>query len=246
MDARLRQVQARKDREATAAARAAAGDTSVALNNNRSGGTSAAQQQQRRQRQNDDDGGLQKYAADGVFSAEYHAVYKASPWVVVTGLPLTVTEGDLAAVAAQFGSIVDVRLDRTWHRIAEDPNKPRRHPDGTFLSGRGFVAYADPRSCVLVTDNLQGITLEPKNPAAVPDDPYTASGAAPRGPSKLRWDHCLERQVPPMPADVPTYAEWLHAQMGLEAHRIAEIMGARRGAAEAKLALAVPEGDVEV
>jgi hypothetical protein len=246
-DARLRQLQARKDREATEAARAAAGVTDIALNAS-SLQRRGQQQQQQRQRHRDstDDGGLRKFAADGVFTQAYHAVYKASPWVIVTGLPTTISEGDLAAVAAQYGRIVDVRLDRSWHRVAEDPNKPRRFADGSFVGGRGFVAFEDPRSCVLATDNLQGIELAAKNPALMPHDAAAPPGGSSRPPQKLRWDHCHEAQVPALPADVPTYAEWLHAQAGFEGRRVAEAMRKRRGVSEAKLALAVGASDMEV
>jgi hypothetical protein len=242
-DQRLRQIQARKDREATDAARSAAG--AMGAGHSISGGHRRQGQQQQQRRHDDDDVGTKKYAAEGVFSASYHAVYKDSPWVVVTGLPTTITEGDVAAIAAQYGTIVDVRLDRSWHRVAEDSNKPRRFADGTFLSGKAFVAFADPRSCVLVTDNLQGYVLEPKNVDALPDD-LAAAGGMSRPPQPLRWDHCHEAQVAPLPADVPTYAEWLHAQRAVEAREVAGIMRAKKGVARAGLALTLSTADVEV
>ncbi|KAK4350021.1 hypothetical protein RND71_029334 [Anisodus tanguticus] len=68
--------------------------------------------------------------------ASWHAKYKDSAYVFVGGIPFDLTEGDLLAVFAQYGEVVDVNLVR---------NK------GTGKSkGFAFVAYEDQRSTNLV------------------------------------------------------------------------------------------------
>lgn len=74
--------------------------------------------------------------------ASWHAKYKDSAYVYVGGIPFDLTEGDLLAVFAQYGEIVDVNLVRD---------------KGTGKSkGFAFVAYEDQRSTVLAVDNLNG------------------------------------------------------------------------------------------
>lgn len=74
--------------------------------------------------------------------ASWHAVYKQSAYVYVGGIPFDLTEGDLLAVFAQYGEIVDVNLVRD---------------KGTGKSkGFAFVAYEDQRSTNLAVDNLNG------------------------------------------------------------------------------------------
>ncbi|XP_050236404.1 zinc finger CCCH domain-containing protein 25 [Mercurialis annua] len=74
--------------------------------------------------------------------ASWHAKYKDSAYVFVGGIPFDLTEGDLLAVFAQCGEIVDVNLVRD---------------KGTGKSkGFAFVAYDDQRSTILAVDNLNG------------------------------------------------------------------------------------------
>ncbi|KAK1298096.1 Zinc finger CCCH domain-containing protein 25 [Acorus calamus] len=74
--------------------------------------------------------------------ASWHAKYKDSAYVFVGGIPYDLTEGDLLAVFAQYGEIVDVNLVRD---------------KGTGKSkGFAFLAYEDQRSTTLVVDNLNG------------------------------------------------------------------------------------------
>ncbi|KAJ0038760.1 hypothetical protein Pint_23712 [Pistacia integerrima] len=74
--------------------------------------------------------------------ASWHAKYKDSAYVYVGGIPFDLTEGDLLAVFAQYGEIVDVNLVRD---------------KGTGKSkGFAFIAYEDQRSTVLAVDNLNG------------------------------------------------------------------------------------------
>jgi RNA-binding motif X-linked protein 2 len=75
-------------------------------------------------------------------SASWHARFKHSAYVFAGGLDFDLTEGDLLAVFAQYGEIVDVHLVR----------------DKTTGKSRGFafLAYEDQRSTVLAVDNLNG------------------------------------------------------------------------------------------
>ncbi|GJN22809.1 hypothetical protein PR202_gb10408 [Eleusine coracana subsp. coracana] len=74
--------------------------------------------------------------------ASWHARFKDSAYVFVGGIPYDLTEGDLLAVFAQYGEVVDVNLVRD---------------KGTGKSkGFAFLAYEDQRSTVLAVDNLNG------------------------------------------------------------------------------------------
>ncbi|OVA06501.1 RNA recognition motif domain [Macleaya cordata] len=77
--------------------------------------------------------------------ASWHAKYKESAYVFVGGIPFDLTEGDLLAVFAQYGEIVDVNLVRD---------------KGTGKSkGFCFIAYEDQRSTNLAVDNLNGANV---------------------------------------------------------------------------------------
>lgn len=77
--------------------------------------------------------------------ASWHAKYKDSAYVFVGGIPYDLTEGDLLAVFAQYGEIVDVNLVRDK---ATGKSK-----------GFAFVAYEDQRSTILAVDNLNGAQI---------------------------------------------------------------------------------------
>ncbi|CAI5972090.1 unnamed protein product [Closterium sp. NIES-64] len=74
--------------------------------------------------------------------ASWHAKYKESAYVYVGGLPYDLTEGDLLAVFAQYGEIMDVNLVRD-----KSTGKSK---------GFAFLAYEDQRSTILAVDNLNG------------------------------------------------------------------------------------------
>ncbi|KAM7259674.1 hypothetical protein ACFE04_015415 [Oxalis oulophora] len=77
--------------------------------------------------------------------ASWHAKYKDSAYVYAGGIPFDLTEGDLLAVFAQYGEIVDVNLVKD---------------KGTGKSkGFAFVAYEDQRSTILAVDNLNGAQI---------------------------------------------------------------------------------------
>ncbi|KAF7075895.1 hypothetical protein CFC21_080627 [Triticum aestivum] len=85
----------------------------------------------------------QKEAALGLSEdASWHAKFRGSAYVFVGGVPFDLTEGDLLAVFAQYGEVVDVNLVRDK---ATGKSK-----------GFAFVAYEDQRSTVLAVDNLNG------------------------------------------------------------------------------------------
>lgn len=74
--------------------------------------------------------------------ASWHAKFKDSAYVYVGGVPFDLTEGDLLAIFAQYGEVVDVNLVRD---------------KGTGKSkGFAFLAYEDQRSTILAVDNLNG------------------------------------------------------------------------------------------
>ncbi|GBG67797.1 hypothetical protein CBR_g921 [Chara braunii] len=77
--------------------------------------------------------------------ASWHARYKESAYIFTGGLPYDLTEGDLLAVFAQYGEMVDVNLVRD-----RDTGKSR---------GFAFLAYADQRSTVLAVDNFNGTVI---------------------------------------------------------------------------------------
>ncbi|GAA0164703.1 hypothetical protein LIER_20274 [Lithospermum erythrorhizon] len=85
----------------------------------------------------------QQEAALGISEqASWHAKYNDSAYVFVGGIPFQLTEGDLLAIFAQYGEIVDVNLVKD---------------KGTGKSkGFAFVAYEDQRSTNLAVDNLNG------------------------------------------------------------------------------------------
>jgi RNA-binding motif X-linked protein 2 len=75
-------------------------------------------------------------------AASWHAKFKHSAYIFTGGLDFDLTEGDLLAVFAQYGEIVDVNLVR-------DKATGRSR-------GFAFLAYEDQRSTVLAVDNLNG------------------------------------------------------------------------------------------
>lgn len=87
-----------------------------------------------------------KEAALGISDeASWHAKYRDSAYVYAGGIPFDLTEGDLLAVFAQYGEIVDVNLVRD---------------KGTGKSkGFAFIAYEDQRSTNLAVDNLNGAQI---------------------------------------------------------------------------------------
>ncbi|XP_073280164.1 zinc finger CCCH domain-containing protein 42 [Primulina huaijiensis] len=88
----------------------------------------------------------QKEASLGISEgASWHAKYKDSAYVYIGGLPFDLTEGDLLAVFAQYGEIVDVNLVRD-----KCTGKSK---------GFAFLAYEDQRSTNLAVDNLNGAQI---------------------------------------------------------------------------------------
>ncbi|KAG0471799.1 hypothetical protein HPP92_016345 [Vanilla planifolia] len=70
--------------------------------------------------------------------ASWHAKYKDSAYVFVGGIPFDLTEGDLLAVFAEYGEVVDVNLVRD-----KATGKSR---------GFAFLAYEDQRSTILAVE----------------------------------------------------------------------------------------------
>lgn len=82
----------------------------------------------------------------GLFEkASWHARFAHSAYIFTGGLDYELTEGDLLAVFAQYGEVVDVNLVRD-----KSSGKSK---------GFAFLAYEDQRSTVLAVDNLSGSTV---------------------------------------------------------------------------------------
>ena len=75
-------------------------------------------------------------------SASWHAQFKHSAYVFVGGLDYGLSEGDVLAVFAQYGEVVDLNLCRD-----KETGKQK---------GFAFLAYEDQRSTNLAVDNLSG------------------------------------------------------------------------------------------
>ncbi len=85
------------------------------------------------------------------------------------------TEGDLAVVFSQFGEVVDVRF--------------QRHTKSQEFTGKCFIRYQDPRSCILATDNMNCYV------------PFAIADAA-RDPKKVRQrELALNMKAAPSAAD---------------------------------------------
>ncbi|KAL8503760.1 hypothetical protein ACS0TY_022470 [Phlomoides rotata] len=80
--------------------------------------------------------------------ASWHAKYKDSAYVFVGGIPFDLTEGDLLAMFAQYGEIVDVNLIRD-----KDTGKSK---------GFAFLAYEDQRSTTLAVEEEDEETKQQK------------------------------------------------------------------------------------
>ncbi|KAI5059482.1 hypothetical protein GOP47_0025801 [Adiantum capillus-veneris] len=89
---------------------------------------------------------IAREAALGISEAgSWHAKYKDSAYIYAGNFSFDLTEGDLLAIFAQYGEIVDVNLVRD---------------KGTGKSrGFAFLAYEDQRSTVLAVDNLNGASV---------------------------------------------------------------------------------------
>lgn len=74
--------------------------------------------------------------------ASWHAKYSHSAYIIASGFPFEMTEGDVVIVFSQCGEIVDCNLIRD-----KDTGKSR---------GFAFIAYEDQRSTILAVDNLNG------------------------------------------------------------------------------------------
>lgn len=75
-------------------------------------------------------------------NASWHDRFKHSAYIYVGGLDYELTEGDLLAVFAQYGEVVDVNLIKD-----KQTGKSR---------GFAFLAYENQKSTILAVDNLSG------------------------------------------------------------------------------------------
>lgn len=83
----------------------------------------------------------------GIFDTfqSFHNDFRDIPWIIVRGLSFSLSEGDIATIFEQYGTIVLMEL------VRDEKTGASR---GTCL-----IKYEDPRSAVLAVDNLNGISL---------------------------------------------------------------------------------------
>ncbi|KAL7701903.1 RNA recognition motif(a.k.aRRM RBD or RNP domain) [Lotmaria passim] len=139
----------------------------------------------------------------GPYTAEYHALLGATPWIMVRrllshaqseddGTP-QLSEGDVATVFSQFGDVVDVRFVR--HRKT-----------GRFL-GTAFVKFRDYRSGILASDELNSDFEKGELFFLSASQEVAASGSDAKG---ITVERCEEAVIPALySADVETYPQWL-------------------------------------
>uniref|UniRef100_A0A6V7QVP0 RRM domain-containing protein n=1 Tax=Ananas comosus var. bracteatus TaxID=296719 RepID=A0A6V7QVP0_ANACO len=117
-------------------------------------GTEREERERERERKRDESSDAGEADAEDQFEgggfrisdeASWHAEYKDSAYIFVGGIPFDLTEGDLLAVFAQYGEIVDVNLVRD-----KSTGKSK---------GFAFLAYEDQRSTILAVDNLNGAKI---------------------------------------------------------------------------------------
>uniref|UniRef100_A0A1D1ZWK2 RRM domain-containing protein n=1 Tax=Auxenochlorella protothecoides TaxID=3075 RepID=A0A1D1ZWK2_AUXPR len=139
--------------------------------------------------------------------SSWHSRFKHSAYIFAGGLPLNLTEGDLLAIFAQYGEIVDLSLSRD-----RKTGKPK---------GFAFLAYEDQRSTVVAVDNLSGAKVSGRTlrvehvdnyrrkRAEMEGEPDPGSGAEDtarpdpvRSRSEAEAPDASARQ-PPVPADEP-------------------------------------------
>lgn len=106
--------------------------------------------------------------------SSWHSQFKHSAYVFAGGLPSALTEGDVLAIFAQYGEVMDINLARDRK---------------TGLSrGFAFLAYRDQRSTVLAVDNLNGAKVGGRTVRVEHVDNYRRKKAEVRqrleGPSK--------------------------------------------------------------
>ena len=127
------------------------------------------------------------------------------------------TEGDLAVVFSQFGEVVDVRFRRTGKQLE--------------FTGKCYVRYEDPRSCILATDNMNcpvalrgGGRSPPPQGSAATGGSYASSGLKTKSAQGLvqltaanfrfselgpiEVDHVEASEVPPLHDGHMSYGEW--------------------------------------
>lgn len=136
--------------------------------------------------------GFQKYVvpdAGGAYTEQYHDLFRNSPWIVVRNICTELSEGDVATVFSQFGEVVDVRF-------------ARNAKTGVFY-GRGYVRFADCRSCILAADNMNSF-----RPGMGPWVFLVESDDVP-----LDVDHAELNEIPKLPPATESYGQWYQKAM---------------------------------
>lgn len=89
----------------------------------------------------------EKELKNGMFESyqSFHADFINCPWIIIRNLSYSLSEGDIATIFEQYGTIVSMEL--------------LRDEKTGFSRGTCLMAYEDPRSAVLAVDNFNGISL---------------------------------------------------------------------------------------
>jgi RNA-binding motif X-linked protein 2 len=89
----------------------------------------------------------QKELDRGLFDVadSFHGDFRECRWIIVRNLSYQLSEGDVATVFEQYGTITSM--------------EPLRDKDTGRSRGTAIVAYDDPRSAVLAVDNFNAMTL---------------------------------------------------------------------------------------
>jgi RNA-binding motif X-linked protein 2 len=91
---------------------------------------------------------VQKTELDrGIFDVgqSFHGEFQNCPWIIVRNLSYDLSEGDLATMFEQYGTLTALEL--------------LRDKDTGISRGTAIMSYEDPRSAVLAVDNFNGVTL---------------------------------------------------------------------------------------
>jgi RNA-binding motif X-linked protein 2 len=75
----------------------------------------------------------------------FHGEFQNCPWIIVRNLSCNLSEGDLATMFEQYGTLTALEL--------------MRDKDIGLSRGTAIMGYEDPRSAILAVDNFNAVTL---------------------------------------------------------------------------------------
>jgi RNA recognition motif-containing protein len=83
----------------------------------------------------------------GIFDVNqsFHKDFRNNPWIIARNLSYQLSEGDIATMFEQYGTLTALEL--------------LRDKETGMSRGTAIMAYEDPRSAVLAVDNFNAVTL---------------------------------------------------------------------------------------